>query len=70
MSEALNKKTKNKKKGAVFQLIGHLITDAAETLQSGGGEHVERAQFSSSGGAIRGCARGSDRGALHGPEAW
>lgn len=65
MSEALSKNVQFS-----FQLIRHLIADSAETLQSGGGEHVERAQLSSSGGALWGCARGSHRCALHGPKAW
>lgn len=53
-----------------FELLRHLIPDSAESLQSGGGEHVERAQLASSGGAVWGRARGSHRCDLHGPEAW
>lgn len=53
-----------------FELVHHVTPDSAEALQSGGGEHVEPAHFSSGGGAVWGCTRGSRRCALHGPKAW
>lgn len=47
-----------------------LISDPGESLQQWGGEHVERSQLSSRGGALWGCEGGTQHCALHGLEAW
>lgn len=45
------------------------MSDSSESLQPGGGEHVERSELPPGGGAVRGREGRSERRALHGPEA-